>query len=86
MLLQELCLNKCEWDSLIPQPGRNRLQKWLTDLEKVSEMTVSRYYFPKKKEEWSSQPYTDTEMFRREHIAQLSTCALKLKMATKQAS
>ena len=29
MLLQELCLNKCEWDSLIPQPGRNRLQKWV---------------------------------------------------------
>ena len=46
LLLQELCLNKCEWDSLILQPGRNRLKKWLTDLEKVSEMTVSRYYFP----------------------------------------
>ena len=45
MLLQELCLNKCEWDSLIPQPGRNRLQKWVTDLANVSEMTVSRYYF-----------------------------------------
>lgn len=46
MLLQELCLSKCEWDSLTPQPGRNRLQKWLTDLEKVGEMTVNRYYFP----------------------------------------
>lgn len=46
MLLQELCLSKCDWDILIPQPGRNRLQKWLTGLEKVSEMTVSRYYFP----------------------------------------
>lgn len=46
MLLQELCLNKCEWDGLIPQPGKNRLQKWLTDLEKVGEMSVNRYYFP----------------------------------------
>ncbi|XP_068738691.1 uncharacterized protein [Montipora capricornis] len=46
MLLQELCLKKCEWDRLISQTGRNRLQKWLTDLENVSEMTVSRYYFP----------------------------------------
>ena len=46
MLLQELCLNKCEWDGPIPQPGRNRLQEWLTDLEKVGEMRVNRYYFP----------------------------------------
>ena len=45
-LLQELCLNKCEWDGPIPQPGRNRLQEWLTDLEKVGEMRVNRYYFP----------------------------------------
>ena len=47
MLLQELCLNKCEWDGLIPQPGRNHLQQWLADLEKVGEMSVSCYYFPK---------------------------------------
>ena len=85
MLLQELCLNKCEWDSLTPQPGRNRLQKWLTDLEKVGEMTVNRYYFPEEGRR-VTQLCTDSEMLQRERIAQLSTCALKLKMATKQAS
>ena len=37
MLLQELCLNKCEWDGLIPQPGRNHLQQWLADLENECE-------------------------------------------------
>ena len=46
MLLQELCLNKFEWDGLISQPGRNRPQKWLADLERVGEMSENRYYFP----------------------------------------
>jgi len=73
MLLQELCLNKCEWDGPIPQPGRNRLQRWLTDLEKVGEMRVNRYYMV-------------LEMHRGERTVQLSICALKLKMVTEQAS
>ena len=46
MLLQKLCLNKCEWDSPIPQHQRHYLQKWMNDMEKVNQISVSRYYFP----------------------------------------
>lgn len=30
-------------DGPITQPGRNCLQEWLTDLEKVGEMSVNHY-------------------------------------------
>ena len=49
MLLQELCLNKCEWDSTIPEHYRNQFQKWMADLDKVRSVSISRYYFPGEK-------------------------------------
>ena len=49
MLLQELYLSKREWDNTISQHHRSLLQKWLPDLEKVNNVSVSCYYFPGEK-------------------------------------
>ena len=49
MLLQELCLNKSQWDDTIPQDKNHRLQKWMTDLQRVDNVRVNRYYFPGQK-------------------------------------
>ena len=35
MLLQELYLNKSQWDDTIPQDQKLRLEKWITDLQRV---------------------------------------------------
>ena len=49
MLLQELCLNKSQWDDTIPQDQKLRLQKWMTDLQRVGNVRVNRHYFPGQK-------------------------------------
>ena len=49
MLLQKLCLNKSQWDDTIPQDQQFRLQKWMTDLQRVDNVRVNRYYFPGQK-------------------------------------
>ena len=49
MLLQELCLSKCQWDDAIPQDQKFRLQKWMTDLQRVENISVNRYHFPEQK-------------------------------------
>ena len=49
MLLQELCLNKSQWDDAIPQDQKLCLQKWMTDLHRVDNVSVNRYYFPGQK-------------------------------------
>ena len=49
MLLQELCLNKSQWDDTIPQDRNLRLQKWMTDLQRVDNVRVNRYYFRRQK-------------------------------------
>ena len=49
MLLQELCLNKSQWDDTIPQDQKLRLQKWMTDLQRVDNVRVNRHYFPGQK-------------------------------------
>ena len=49
MLFQELCVNKSQWDDTIPQDQTLRLQKWMTDLQRVDNVRVNRYYFPGEK-------------------------------------
>ena len=49
MLLQELCLSKSQWDDVIPQDQKFRLQKWMTDLQRVENISVNRYHFPEQK-------------------------------------
>ena len=49
MLLQELCLSKSQWDDVIRQDQKFRLQKWMTDLQRVENISVNRYHFPEQK-------------------------------------
>ena len=42
MLLQKLCLSKSQWDDTIPQDQQFRLQKWMTDLQRVNNVRVNR--------------------------------------------
>ena len=49
MLLQELCLNKSQWDDTISQDQQFRLHNWITDLQRVDNISVNRYYFPGQK-------------------------------------
>ena len=49
MLLQELCLNKSQWDDTILLDQKLRLEKWMIDLQRVDNVRVNRYYFPGQK-------------------------------------
>ena len=49
MLLQELRLNKSQWDDTILLDQKLRLEKWMIDLQRVDNVRVNRYYFPGQK-------------------------------------
>lgn len=46
VFFQELCAAKYDWDNTIPEKKYRIVQKWLTDLRNVSQITLNRYYFP----------------------------------------